>query len=51
MFPFYYRIHSPRFVIEYSCQGKNHVHAVMHDLTDPLQQDLLGKHFKQHPHQ
>lgn len=47
---FYYRIHTPSFVIEYSCQGKNHVHAVMHDLTDPLQEDLLKKHFEQHEH-
>ncbi|MEO0477590.1 MAG: DUF3500 domain-containing protein, partial [Planctomycetota bacterium] len=49
--PFYYRIHSPRYVIEYSCQGKNHVHAVVHDLTDPLQQDLLKKHYEQHEHE
>lgn len=48
--PFYYRIHSPRFVIEYSCQGRNHVHTVIHDLTDPLQEDLLKKHFEQHEH-
>jgi hypothetical protein len=48
--PFYYRIYNNRFVIEYSCQGKNHVHAVMHDLTDPLQEDLLKKHFEQHEH-
>lgn len=51
--PFYYRITSlsGRFVIEYSCQGKNHVHAVMHDLTDPLQENLLKKHFEQHEHE
>lgn len=49
--PFYYRIQSETFVIEYSCQGKNHVHAVMHDLTDPLQEDLLKKHFEQHEHE
>ena len=49
--PFYYRIHNPVFVIEYSCQGRNHVHAVMHDLTDPLQEDLLKKHFEQHEHE
>ena len=48
--PFYYRIETRRFLIEYSCQGKNHVHAVMHDLTDPLQDDLLKKHFEQHEH-
>jgi len=48
--PFYYRIHSPRFVIEYTCQGNNHVHAVIHDLSDPLQEDLLKKHFEQHEH-
>ena len=48
--PFYYRIHGRRFVIEYSCQGKNHVHCVIHDLTDPLQEDLLKKHFEQHEH-
>lgn len=49
--PFYYRIHGPNFVIEYACQGANHVHAVFHDLTDPLGEDLLRKHFKQHEHQ
>ena len=48
--PFYYRIQSKTLVIEYSCQGKNHVHAVIHDLTDPLQEDLLKKHFEQHAH-
>ena len=48
--PFYYRIHMLDFVIEYSCQGKNHVHCVIHDLTDPLQEDLLKKHFEQHAH-
>jgi len=49
--PFYYRIHSPRFVIEYSCQNRNHVHAVMHDLTDPLGQDMLRLHYEQHDHE
>jgi len=47
---FYYRIYNGNLVIEYSCQNKNHVHAVMHDLTDPLQDDLLKKHFEQHEH-
>lgn len=48
--PFYYRIYNDRFMVEYSCQGKNHVHCVMHDLTDPLQEDLLKKHYEQHEH-
>ncbi len=48
--PFYFRIHGPAFVAEYSCQGINHVHFVIHDLTDPLQEDLLKKHFEQHEH-
>lgn len=48
--PFYFRIHGPAFVAEYSCQGRNHVHFVIHDLTDPLQEDLLKKHFEQHEH-
>jgi hypothetical protein len=49
---FYYRISSlsKKFVIEYSCQSENHVHCVIHDLTDPLQEDLLKKHFEQHEH-
>lgn len=47
---FYYRIYNGNLVIEYSCQGKNHVHCVIHDLTDPLQEDLLKKHFEQHGH-
>lgn len=49
--PFYYRIQYSGRVVEYSCQGKNHVHAVIHDLTDPLQEDLLKKHFEQHEHE
>lgn len=48
---FYYRIYSPTFVIEYSCQEGNHVHAVFHDLTDPLAEDLLRKHYEQAEHQ
>lgn len=48
--PFYFRIHGPAFVAEYSCQGKNHVHFVMHDLSDPLQEDLLKNHFELHEH-
>ena len=48
---FYFRIHAPTYIIEYSCQGKNHVHCVIHDLTDPLQEDLLKKHFEQHEHE
>ncbi|MEM9347314.1 MAG: DUF3500 domain-containing protein [Planctomycetota bacterium] len=49
--PFYYRIHGKTLVIEYSCQGRNHVHAVMHDLTDPLQEDLLKQHYDNHEHE
>lgn len=49
--PFYYRIHSPTFVIEYSVQNGNHVHGVFHDLTDPLGEDLLRRHFEQHEHE
>ncbi|MEM1356001.1 MAG: DUF3500 domain-containing protein [Planctomycetota bacterium] len=48
--PFYYRIHTPLYVIEYSCQNANHVHAVFHDLTDPLGKDLLREHFERHEH-
>lgn len=49
--PFYYRIHSSTFVIEYSVQNGNHVHSVLHDLTDPLGEDLLRRHFEQHEHE
>lgn len=48
--PFYYRIQGSRFVVEYSVQNPTHVHAVLHDLTDPLQADLLKRHFEQYPH-
>lgn len=47
--PHYYRIHGETFVIEYNCQGGvDHVHSVFHDLTDPLAEDLLRRHFEQH---
>ncbi|MEM6258732.1 MAG: DUF3500 domain-containing protein [Planctomycetota bacterium] len=49
--PFYYRIQSSGLLVEYSCQGKNHVHCVVHDLTDPLQEDLLRKHYENHEHE
>lgn len=48
--PFYFRIHGPAFVAEYSCQSKSHVHFVIHDLSDPLQEDLLKNHFEKHEH-
>ena len=48
---FYYRIHGPRFVIEYSCISPSHVHAVMHDLADPLQHDMLQRHYEEHDHE
>jgi hypothetical protein len=48
--PHYYRIFAQdQFVIEYNCQGSvSHVHSVFHDLTDPLAEDLLRRHFEQH---
>ncbi|MFI4860116.1 MAG: DUF3500 domain-containing protein [Phycisphaerales bacterium JB063] len=49
--PHYYRIYcQDRFVIEYITQdgGVGHVHTVLHDLTDPLAQDLLRSHYEQH---
>lgn len=49
--PHYYRIYAQdQFVIEYNCQdgGVSHVHGVMHDLSDPLAEDLLRRHVEQH---
>ncbi|XAL98104.1 DUF3500 domain-containing protein [Phycisphaeraceae bacterium D3-23] len=48
--PHYYRIYcEDQFVIEYATQGGGvgHVHTVFHDLTDPLAEDLLRRHFEQ----
>ena len=48
--PHYYRIyHEGNFVIEYCTRdgGVDHIHGVFHDLSDPLAEDLLRRHFEQ----
>ncbi len=46
--PHYYRLHGPKLVIEYdnTQNGANHIHAVWHDPTNHLGQDLLRAHYE-----
>lgn len=49
--PHYYRIYAQDlFVVEYCTRdgGVDHIHGVFHDLTDPLAEDLLRRHFEEH---
>lgn len=48
----YYRIHSPRFLIEYdnSQDGANHVHAVWRDVQNDFGEDWLRLHYEAHGH-
>lgn len=48
----YYRVHGPTVLIEFdNTQGDgNHIHSVLRDLTDDFGEDLLRKHYDEHPH-
>jgi hypothetical protein len=48
----YYRIQGPSFLMEYdnTQNNANHIHAVWRDLENDFGEDLLRKHYEQHPH-
>jgi len=48
----YYRIQSPRFLIEYdnTQNDANHIHTVCRDLANDFGDDVLRKHYEQVPH-
>jgi hypothetical protein len=48
----YYRIQGPCFVLEFdNTQNEaNHIHTVWRDLKDDFGEDLLRRHYEQHPH-
>jgi len=48
----YYRIQGPTFLMEYdnTQNNANHIHAVWRDLQNDFGEDLLKKHYEQHPH-
>ena len=45
---FYYRVHGPRILIEYSRQDENHDHTIVRDPENDYGEDLLGKHYEEH---
>ena len=45
---FYYRIHGPRILIEYSRQNENHDHTIVRDPKNDYGEDWLGKHYEEH---
>jgi hypothetical protein len=48
----YYRIQGPTFLMEYDNvqNNNNHIHAVWRDFENDFGEDLLRKHYEQHPH-
>jgi hypothetical protein len=48
----YYRIQGPTFLMEYdnTQNNANHIHAVWRDFDSDFGEDLLKKHYEQHPH-
>lgn len=47
---FYYRVHGPRVLIEYSRQDANHEHTVLRDPENDFGADWLGEHYTEsHP--
>ena len=50
--PHYYRIHGPTVLVEYDNvqTNANHIHTVWRDLRHDFGGDLLGAHYKKHPH-
>lgn len=45
---FYYRVHGPRILIEYSRQNENHDHTIVRDPKNDYGEDWLGKHYEEH---
>ena len=45
---FYFRLHGPRLLIEYSRQDGNHDHAVVRDPLNDYGEDWLGHHYREH---
>lgn len=45
---FYYRVHGPRILIEYSRQNENHDHSIVRDPENDYGEDWLGKHYEEH---
>ncbi len=50
--PHYYRVHGPNVLFEYdnTQTNANHVHSVWRDLENDFGQDLLERHYADHPH-
>lgn len=47
---FYYRVHGPRVLIEYSRMDANHEHTILRDPRNDFGADWLGKHYSEsHP--
>ena len=48
----YYRVQGPTFLLEYdnTQNNNNHIHAVWRDFENDFGEDLLRKHYEQHPH-
>ncbi len=48
----YYRIQSPKFLIEYdnTQNNANHIHSVWRDFNGDWGKDLLAEHYQQNPH-
>ena len=44
---FYYRVHGPRILIEYSRQNENHDHTIVRDPKNDYGEDWLGKHYEE----
>ena len=45
--PHYYRLHGPRFLVEYDCvqRGANHIHSVWPDPQADFGRDVLARHY------
>lgn len=45
---FYYRVHGPRLIIEYTRMNENHDHMIVRDPRNDYGSDWLEQHFKEH---
>jgi hypothetical protein len=48
----YYRVQGPTFLLEYdnTQNNNNHIHAAWRDFENDFGEDLLRKHYQEHPH-